>query len=71
MQTLNLSKDEKVWTYDGEEMIGIELTRPNSRCLEILVQWLDKNTEGEYVITPHRIFFEHAAEATLFKLKFV
>ena len=70
MQLRNTSKDEKVWSYGGQEMIAVYLTRPNTKCFEILVQWLEKNTEGEFVITPHCIFFEHGSEATLFKLKF-
>lgn len=70
MMLHDIGRDEKVWTESGQEMTGIALGHPGTKCLQVLINWLDENTKGEYVITPTRIFFEHGSEATMFKLKF-
>jgi len=64
-----LDPDARSWALNGTEMTAVELGW-RGKCLQEMTDWLDEHTVGDYVSTPTYVFFEHATEATLFKLGF-
>jgi len=70
METM-IHPDARMWCYcdDSIEMTLVELG-DRGKCREEVIQWLDTNCEGEYVVTPIYVGFEIPQEATYFNLGF-
>ena len=61
--------DAKIWTIKGKSMTLIP--RPHLRTSnKELLDWANKYAEGECVVTPTYIGFEHAKDAEAFEVMF-